>query len=947
MQYEIITFGNGEMLKGVFDAIAICLNSHTGTLYMPLIRISMIIGALWAALYAIYGDYMRAINSWIIPMTVITQLLLVPQATVWIKDPVSRYHQKVDHVPYGLAMIAGNISKIGYEITKQVEQVFVLPDDLKYQRSGALFAANLVQQAKTFRITNEELADNMRQFVEQCVVYDVLIGRKYTIEDLRHSDDVWGLVAKDPSPIRSFVWRDLRAPGQTGTRPHIITCKDGVNKFNQEWGQEITKTATIFGKKIFGKNAYISPKAELFKFLPLAYSTLTNMAKSAEDILKQNMMIYAVVDGIEQKSTSLGNQPNFALRRAYLQQRSSYETLGAMAAATLPAIKGVLEAICYAAFLFIMPLAILPAGWNFIKNWVQTLVWLQMWAPLYAILNYIMTLAAKAKSIAALSVSNEAGVTIASSVGLVNVNADVAAMAGYLAISIPFLCIAIVKGVGSFINVSSMLTSVTQGAASQAAVDATTGNYNFGNITAGTRQIANTNMLNQSYAASYRSGSFQQADGRADLITTNDGQQILNISSSNLPISLNVAETQSAQLSKQANRSYQQAIHQSESFANSMAATLRQGVELSDHLANSKQSADSFNDSKTIEQTKALNRSAQVVKDFAKENNLTTIQAAQVLAAASIGSNPALATVGLMNLSARVEGNISGSANLQDIYHHAERVVQNKEFQSSLRQAAQLTHNQAFSQHNDQGKRLVDSMARSWDEANSFRKEANKSFSEAEHYNQQAGTVKSAAAAINANYTQEFVDWLALQQADHTSGHIGKRGAAYIIANNLELVHSYAQQFLATKNLLPKTHSDLEKLSPQNLRAAYHQAQQHEFMEVNQNDAASNMNIFRERNMGNLLTAIDEHSVEKKFTEQQTQAQQQLNISQQHMVEQYNKSSSQYQVKSKKNLTGQALQQGAKQVVNLISDPILTIANVPSGVKDLMKDVISGENQTK
>ena len=143
MEYEIITFGNGEILKGVFDAIAICLNSHSGTLFMPLIRTATIIGALWAALYAIYSDYMRAINSWIIPMTVIMQLLLVPQATVWIKDPVSRYHQKVDHVPYGLAMIAGNISKIGYEITKQVEQVFVLPDDLKYQQSGALFASNL------------------------------------------------------------------------------------------------------------------------------------------------------------------------------------------------------------------------------------------------------------------------------------------------------------------------------------------------------------------------------------------------------------------------------------------------------------------------------------------------------------------------------------------------------------------------------------------------------------------------------------------------------------------------------------------------------------------------------------------------------------------------------------------------------------------------------------
>jgi hypothetical protein len=38
-----------------------------------------------------------------------------------------------------------------------------------------------------------------------------------------------------------------------------------------------------------------------------------------------------------------------------------------------------------------------------------------MWAPLYAVLNYIMTMAAKSKTLAALAVSNEAGITIASS----------------------------------------------------------------------------------------------------------------------------------------------------------------------------------------------------------------------------------------------------------------------------------------------------------------------------------------------------------------------------------------------------------------------------------------------------------------------------------------------------------------------------------------------------
>jgi len=118
------------------------------------------------------------------------------------------------------------------------------------------------------------------------------------------------------------------------------------------------------------------------------------------------MMIYSVVDGIEQKSTALGNAPNFAARRAYLQQRSTYETLGAMAAESLMTMKAVLEAIVYASFIFLVPLAVLPFGVRILLSWVQTLLWLQMWAPLYAVLNFIMSMSARSKSIEMLSTSN-------------------------------------------------------------------------------------------------------------------------------------------------------------------------------------------------------------------------------------------------------------------------------------------------------------------------------------------------------------------------------------------------------------------------------------------------------------------------------------------------------------------------------------------------------------
>ncbi len=256
MVYEIYTYGNGEILSGVFKAIAMCLKKDGGTLYEAMIRLGMIVGVMWAVVYAIYGDIVKLFSSWILPLSVFNIMLFTPTATVWVHDPVTNFHQPVDNVPYGLAVFASYTSRIGYAITEQVEKVFSLPDDIKYQKTGHIFASNLIQKVKTLQITNEEVAENMRQFVGHCVAYDALLGRKYTIQDLRNSSDIWELVSTNASPVRSFLWKEPRGEREGGASS-IITCRSGVAKFNRLWTGEIKRAATLFGKKMFGNNVSV------------------------------------------------------------------------------------------------------------------------------------------------------------------------------------------------------------------------------------------------------------------------------------------------------------------------------------------------------------------------------------------------------------------------------------------------------------------------------------------------------------------------------------------------------------------------------------------------------------------------------------------------------------------------------------------------------------------
>ncbi|MEI8295106.1 MAG: conjugal transfer protein TraG N-terminal domain-containing protein [Alphaproteobacteria bacterium] len=848
MDYQIYAYGHGEILKSVFDALAMCLNAQDGSLYEALKRLGLILGTFWAAVYAIYGDQMKLFTGWIIPSSVIIGLLLVPQTTVWIIDPVTKYNQKVDHVPYGLGAFAGYVSKIGHGITEQVEKVFVLPDDLKYQRSGSLFASNIIQQAKTFHITNQDLADNMRYFVEQCVVYDAMIGRKYTIEDLRHSDDLWRLVSTNASPVRSFVWRNIKGAraGASGDArdeefkagSEIITCREGVTKFNQLWNQELNRTASIFGKRIFGNNGAINAKRELVKYLPLSYATLGGIAKSASDIIRQQMMIFSIVDSIDQGATAVGHAPNFAARRAYLQQRSTYETLGAMAGETLPTMKAVLESIAYGAFLVVIPLSLLPFGYRFLLAWGQILLWLQMWAPLYAILNYIMTLAARSKTLSVLSMSNEAGVTLATSVGVANVNADIAAMAGYLAMSIPFLSIALVKGVGSFVHMASHLGNVSQGAASMAAGEATSGNLSFGNMSEGNVQIQQSHMFNQSRASSYKAGSFQMMDGRTDVQTYGDGSQVVNIGTPNLPIGFNKADSLSTQQSQMAAQAQQRGFSLSESSGKNLSSSYRNMADLSESLGQSEQMSDGMTQGVSAEQSKAIHKSAQLIEDFADQNNISTEKAASLFAEVSAGGG----LVFKANAGGRTHLNASDTEQLQK----ATRFAEENSFQDAARESSQAAQNISHTVSDESTKRLAEGVSGSYETGMSERKEAAKSFSESESYTRQAMTTRANSASINANYNQQFMEWLADQPLGNAKARMGMQEAAHIVANDLKLATAYGNRFMETKGLSPNSippapsmRNDYEKDTRHNVYHASHEPMESVRQQANMSDNVS------------------------------------------------------------------------------------------------------------
>jgi conjugal transfer mating pair stabilization protein TraG len=845
MEFQVITYGAAEVLNTTFNALAALLNSKTGTLYPPMVRLSLMVGLVWATVSMITGDHMRFIKTWAMPAILMLVLFFAPTCRVHIHDPVSGNRYTVDHVPWGLGAVAGVISKIGDAATKEIEKTFSLPDDLKYHKTGAVMASNLIANANTFHITNSDLSETLQSFMTQCVVYDALLGKKYTLHDLKNSPDIWKLVTSNLSPARSFTFK---APGKNQV-PQIVPCNKVVGLLNQWLTKDVQNAFQLFESKIFGAKdtglphvASVVPGAQMKQYLPNALNYMTQMAKSAEDYMMQQMMIYSVVDSIENTSTGLGNAPNFAVRRAYLQQRANQETLAGVAAQKLIAMKNVLEALIYAAFLFILPLALLPSGWSYIMRWISLVLWIQLWPPLYAILNFIMNVSVRSKGVGMIAGPEGPGLTIASSVGFTNLHADMAAQAGFLSIAVGSLAYAIVKGgAAGFGHLASHMGGPAMASASRAAEDLVSGNYSFGNVSQGTLQAYNSSFGQQGYSPSYSSGSFSQNDGVISRTTGAEGEHMVNVANSNLRSSVNFSESLSNSYTEQASKAKQLSESQMLASTNAEADHNRNVIDFSQHQAKQASSSDSYSTGKTASMNQAFSKLDGLVDRFAKDHSLSKESAQQILGRASVAAKTGIGLEFLGN-GASITGTLEASAQLmgtkidRDTFSAAKDYAKQTNFQEALNTASQAARDGRYSDMSDEGQRFSKNISDSYEKSHQFRDEASASLQKSESFSEMASTTRQNAGSINASLNQEYVNWLQDQPLPNSSGPMGIQEAETILSNRPEINAQYQQRFMEDKvhqaesyigsHGLPRESSDIDR--------AYEQASSHLSNPMNQ-----------------------------------------------------------------------------------------------------------------
>ena len=448
--YSIMTMGGSEMVVGVLNAVAAAVGEDS---FHSLLRLGVLFGFMWVLCHFLIKGSPMALLSWFISVFLLYNLMLVPKISLQVVDNITHQKTVVDNVPLGVGFIASVTSTVGASLTRLFEPLFTIPDDLTYSRTGFVMAARLVDESRRLHIHDSAFLADLHRFMQQCVWYDVARG-KYSLDDLLKAEDTHGdtfaFMARHASPLQAFLLGG-----------EIITCKDGVTQLAAHWQQEIEHGQSQLGQRLFSQADSREARAMALSQLPVAVAYLTGISQSANQLVQQNLLMNALETSLAAHATGIGATAaitHYASLRANQQVRSQFSVGYAMATHWLPIAKTVIEALLMGGFLLVAFIMLLPGGAKTLLFYAKSLLWIELWAPLYAILHGMMLTLARHGSQSILGLYDTTSINALTWSGIVSVNHDIALYAGYATLLIPLIAWGLVSGAG--FTVTTMASSM-------------------------------------------------------------------------------------------------------------------------------------------------------------------------------------------------------------------------------------------------------------------------------------------------------------------------------------------------------------------------------------------------------------------------------------------------------------------------------------------------------
>lgn len=630
---EVYVIAGGEWLSNNLNAIAAFMSSRT---WDSIEKIALTLSVLAVAVMWVQRHNVMDLLGWVAVFVLISLLVTIRTSVQIIDNSDLVRVYRVDNVPVGLALPLSLTTRIGHAMVASYEMIFAQPDSVTYSKTGMLFGAGLVTKSTDFLSRNPEITGLFQDYVQNCVMGDIFLNHKYSLEELMNSADPYTLIFSKPSPLRHVPNNNYKFLDKPLQKELFITCLQASTELKQRLAVDSAqggKTWNYYVRQLFGGRP--DPNLLFSTMLGDSYSYFYGSSQSASQIIRQNVTINALRDGITSYAARSGDTAslmNLATTSSMEKQRLAHASIGQVAMRTLPMTQTILLGIAIGIF----PLLVLAAVFNkltlsVLKGYVFALMWLQSWPLLYAILNSAMTFYAR---------QNGVPVVLSEMSQMQLKYSDLATTAGYISMMIPPLSWAMVKGLGAgFSGVYSHFASSAISPTASAAAGVVDGNYSYGNM-----QTENVNGFSWSTNSTTSFGQMTYQTGSGATATqTRDGNMVMDASGaqSRLPVNINATRQIAAaqqEMAREASTQAESALH---GFSSSIASAWNTLSQFGTNRGSSDSVTSGADSTMSAQDSMMASRMRSAVESYAKAHNISNEQATRELASrntrASIG----------------------------------------------------------------------------------------------------------------------------------------------------------------------------------------------------------------------------------------------------------------------------------------------------------------------
>ncbi|NUP85825.1 MAG: conjugal transfer protein TraG N-terminal domain-containing protein, partial [Burkholderiaceae bacterium] len=541
MDLEIITYGNSAWIYQLFVTIDLILGENS---YKQAMTIAVTLGFFGVLVAGALDPRRFEGHKWFISVALVYLLIVVPTARVQIVDRLNLHPPKVlaNSAPLSLALVASLSSRIGDYLAQAYETNMSFDPDLKdtlesqlgYRGNGMMFGHRLLRESAKISWPDTYFRYDMVQFLANCVNHDVARGW-IDAHKLNNAADLWDLLfgggwyeANPALTTPHYVNKGLGdVPDSYVTE--LISCRKMQVLLAGKMSTMTDQAATVLGRTVYasmydeeGKLPLPGVlKAQVMDDLMAAHTRykLANGVADGAALVRQNAMINSINEAADLVHARTGDPTainlNSAKAAATTQQNAAWLNGAKLAEETLPLLRNAIEVVLYAIFPAIVLMVLLTWGRGaatLLKNYATGILWLQLWTPLYAILNHMAIAATRGHISArgALPAPGEGALTLWNSASIYEGTVSDLAVVGYLVTCIPILAWTLIKGLDS-ITAKAMAGSnvVEANASAQAAkLGDTSGDVSMGHV---------------DIAPSWKSGFSTREDGQYVIAHNDDG----------------------------------------------------------------------------------------------------------------------------------------------------------------------------------------------------------------------------------------------------------------------------------------------------------------------------------------------------------------------------------------------------------------------------------------